>query len=416
MKLEVATINHDPTVPAPLKPEPVRPNADGNPEVSVVMPCLNEVATLGICIEKARRCLEINGVSGEIVVADNGSTDGSVKLARGEGARVVLAREHGYGNALRAGFQAARGRYFIMGDADDSYDFGNLMPFISALRGGSDVVVGARFQGGIAPGAMPWHHRYIGNPLLTGALNLFFRTRMSDAHCGLRAMTRQAFERMKLRTTGMEFASEMLVRADAARLKMTEVPTTLAPDGRSGPPHLRSFRDGWRHLRFLLTLAPKWILIYPGAVMLIIGAMMMALLGSGPVTLGSVVLDSHTLIAGAMLLIVGYQAVTIGFLARVFAVREELGPPSRWISKGHRWLTLEAGLIAGGFLLAIGAVLVVAMVVYWVNKDFGPLDLTNTFRPLLVGTTLLALGSQTLFMSFFYNMLQLTAPRDDAET
>lgn len=386
----------------------------GDIEVSVVMPCLNEVSTLRICIEKAWACLNANGIRGEVVVADNGSTDGSAIVAKQVGARVVHAKEKGYGNALRAGFEAASGKYLIMGDADDSYDFTNLMPFIDALRRGSDVVVGARFKGGIAPGAMPWHHKYIGNPLLTATMNLFFRTGISDAHCGLRALTRDAYERMELRTTGMEFASEMLVKASAGGMKMTEVPTTLSPDGRSRPPHLRSFRDGWRHLRFLMTLAPKWVLMYPGSVMLFVGIVLMTLLGGGPVTLGSIVLDHHTMIAAAMLVVVGYQALTIGFLARVFAVREEIGPPSKWLAAGNRLLTLEGGLIGGTILFLMGFLLVGGMTLHWIAKDFGPLNLTSTFRPMLIGTTLIALGSQTLFMSFFYNMLQLTDKEDQS--
>ncbi len=383
-------------------------------EVSVVMPCLNEVSTLRICIEKAWACLKANGIRGEVVVADNGSTDGSAIVAKQVGARVVHAKEKGYGNALRAGFEATRGKYLIMGDADDSYDFTNLMPFIDALRCGNDVVMGERFKGGIAPGAMPWHHKYIGNPLLTATMNLFFHTGISDAHCGLRAFTKDAYERMGLRTTGMEFASEMIVKANASGMRMTEVPTTLSPDGRSRPPHLRSFRDGWRHLRFLMTLTPKWILVYPGAAMLFVGIVLMALLGGGPVTLGSIVLDHHTMIAAAMLVVVGYQALTIGFLARVFAVREEIGPPSKWLATGNKLLTLEGGLIGGTTILFLGAFLVAGMTLRWIAKDFGPLNFSSTFRPMLIGTTLIALGSQTLFMSFFYNMLQLTDKEDQS--
>ncbi len=236
-------------------------------EVSVVMPCLNEAETLETCIHKALDFFARSRVSGEVVVADNGSTDGSVDIARRAGARVVHVEKKGYGNALMGGFEAAKGKYLIMGDADDSYDFQNLMPFIEKLRAGYDVVMGNRFRGGIKAGAMSWHHKYIGNPVLTGLLNLFFRSGIGDAHCGLRGLTREAFNGLRLRTTGMEFASEMVVKAAALGLKMTEVPTVLNPDGRSRPPHLRSFRDGWRHLRFLMLLAPKWALVIPGGVM-----------------------------------------------------------------------------------------------------------------------------------------------------
>ncbi len=383
------------------------PPTDTDLEVSVVMPCLNEAETLETCIHKAHRCLSENGIRGEVIIADNGSTDDSVEIAERAGARVVHVLEKGYGAALAGGFRAARGKYLIMGDADDSYDFSSLMPFVSELRRGSDVVIGSRFLGGIAPGAMPWHHRYIGNPLLTGTLNLFFRTGMGDAHCGLRGLRKDAFERMKLRTLGMEFASEMLVKARANHLKMTEVPTTLSPDGRSRPPHLRSFRDGWRHLRFLMMLAPKWVLIYPGGVMFLVGVATMAILGRGPLDLGRVVFDYHTMVAGAMLVLVGYQAMAIGVAARIFAVTEEIGPPANWLQRGYTSLTLERGLIGGAVLLLLGFLLVVRMVVFWASKDFGPLNLHQTLRPMLIGTTLMALGSQTLLMSFFHSMLKL---------
>ena len=375
-------------------------------EVSVVMPCLNEVETLETCVRKARKCLEENGVRGEVVVADNGSTDGSREIAARAGARVMSVEEKGYGAALMGGFRAARGKYLIMGDADDSYDFSRLMPFINELRRGHDVVMGSRFKGGIARGAMPWHHRYIGNPLLTGILNLFFHTGMSDAHCGLRALTKEAFERLDLRTTGMEFASEMVVKAHTQGLRMTEVPTTLAPDGRSRAPHLRSFRDGWRHLRFLMMLSPAWVLIYPGGAVFLLGAVLMAILSCGPLHLGRVVLDQHTMITGAMLVIVGYQGVTTGLAARMFAVHDEIGMPAPWLRRVFRSVTLERGLIGGLIVLVIGVGVCIGMVGYWALKDFGPLHLEMTLRPMLIGATLIALGSQTLLMSFFYSMLQ----------
>ena len=230
-------------------------------EVSIVMPCLNEAETVGACVRKALRFLVENEIDGEVIVADNGSTDGSQQLAAAAGGRVVQVAKKGYGNALMGGFEAARGRYLIMGDADESYDFENLGPFVEKLRAGYEIVMGNRFRGGIKDGAMPWHHKYIGNPILTGVLNLFFHSSIGDAHCGLRAITKDAFHRLRLRTTGMEFASEMVVKATAFKLEMTEVPIVLSPDGRSRPPHLRSFRDGWRHLRFLMLLAPNWALM-----------------------------------------------------------------------------------------------------------------------------------------------------------
>ncbi len=378
----------------------------GQVEVSVVMPCLNEAETLETCIRKALDFFVRSRVSGEVVVADNGSTDGSIDIARGAGARVVHVEKKGYGNALMGGFEAAKGKYLIMGDADDSYDFQNLMPFIEKLRAGYDVVMGNRFRGGIKKGAMPWHHKYIGNPVLTGVLNLFFRSGIGDAHCGLRGISREALNDLHLRTTGMEFASEMVVKA-AYKLKMTEVPTVLSPDGRSRPPHLRSFRDGWRHLRFLMLLAPKWALMIPGGLMGLAGLVLMMLLWVGPLHMGHTVLDVHTMLLSSVLVIVGYQAVTIGFAARIFALQQEIGPPSRALRWGLEVLNLERGLIAGAVVVVAGLVLIGYVVLVWSAHGFGPLDVTRTLRPVLVGTMLVALGMQTLLMSLFYSMLGL---------
>jgi len=378
----------------------------GQVEVSVVMPCLNEAETLETCIRKALDFFVRSRVSGEVVVADNGSTDGSIDIARAAGARVVHVEKKGYGNALMGGFEAAKGKYLIMGDADDSYDFQNLMPFIERLRAGYDVVMGNRFRGGIKKGAMPWHHKYIGNPVLTGVLNLFFRSGIGDAHCGLRGISREALNDLHLRTTGMEFASEMVVKA-AYKLKMTEVPTVLSPDGRSRPPHLRSFRDGWRHLRFLMLLAPKWALMIPGGLMGLAGLVLMMLLWVGPLHMGHTVLDVHTMLLSSVLVIVGYQAVTIGFAARIFALQQEIGPPSRALRWGLEVLNLERGLIAGAVVVVAGLVLIGYVVLVWSAHGFGPLDVTRTLRPVLVGTMLVALGMQTLLMSLFYSMLGL---------
>jgi glycosyltransferase involved in cell wall biosynthesis len=376
-------------------------------EVSVVMPCLNEAETLETCIRKAQDCLARHGVKGEILIADNGSTDGSQEIAERAGARVVPVSEKGYGNALMGGFEAARGKFLIMGDADDSYDFTNLMPFIEKLRAGYDVVMGSRFQGGIARGAMPWHHRYIGNPILTGILNLFFRSGISDAHCGLRALTKEAFRRMNLRTGGMEFASEMVVKAAVGKLKMTEVPTTLSPDGRSRPPHLRSFRDGWRHLRFLILLAPYWLLMLPGGLMGLIGLVAMIVLWTGPIHLRGTVLDVHTMLISSLLMIVGYQAMTAGFAARIYALQEEIGPPSKALQFGFRVLNLERGMELGAGLLLAGLLFIGYVLLIWVKQSLGALDTNQTLRPVVVGATLLALGAQTMLMSLFYSMLGL---------
>lgn len=376
-------------------------------EVSVVMPCLNEEETLEVCIKKARGCLEKNGVRGEVVIADNGSTDKSIEIAERCGARVVHVKNKGYGSALMGGFEDAYGKYLLMGDADDSYEFNNLMPFIEKLREGYDVVMGNRFRGGIQPGAMPWHHYWIGNPILTGVLNVFFRTGIGDAHCGLRGLTKDAYRRLNLKTSGMEFASEMVVKSSALGLKMTEVPTTLKPDGRSRPPHLRSFRDGWRHLRFLMLLAPKWMLMYPGAFLGFLGLLLMLLVSKGPVRIGQAELGVHSLVGGALLLIVGYQAVTIGFAARIYAVQEEIGPPSAALQKAFSVFTLERGMIAGGLVLLAGLITIAVLTIQWISSDFGHLEPERTLRPMIIGTTLSVMGVQTVLMSLFYSMLGL---------
>ncbi len=400
-KVDVRSISRDP-VDQPDQPI----------ELSVIMPCLNEAETLETCITKALQSFRSHGICGEVVIADNGSTDGSVEIAQHAGARVVHAETKGYGAALMAGIHAARGKYLIMGDADDSYDFTNLMPFVEKLRAGYELVMGSRFKGGIAPQAMPWHHKYIGNPVLTAVLKLFFRARISDAHCGLRGFTKAAIGRLGLRTTGMEFASEMVVKAECLGLRITEVPTTLSPDGRTRAPHLRSFSDGWRHLRFMMMLSPKWVLMYPGAALFLVGAVIMTVLGFGPFKLGHVIFDHHTMIAGAMFVIVGFQTVTIGCAARIFAVQQEIGPPSRLLQWGFRVLNLERGLVIGGLVLTAGLGLVVGMTLHWASRQFGVLDLQRTLRPMLIGVTLVALGSQTILVSFFYSMLSIQLHKD----
>ena len=278
-----------------------------SPEVSVVMPCLNEAETLAVCIQKARACLADNGVSGEIIIADNGSTDGSQSIAEAGGARLVPVEAKGYGSALMGGIAAACGRFVIMADADDSYDFSALMPFIEKLRAGCDFVIGNRFKGGIAPGAMPPLHRYLGNPVLSGLGRLFFLCPAGDLHCGLRGFSRDAFERMKLQTTGMEFASEMVVKATLLGLRIAEVPTTLSPDGRSRPPHLRSWRDGWRHLRFMLLFSPRWLFLYPGLLLMLAGLGVGGWLLPEERQLGETTLDVHTLAYAALSVLLGFQ-------------------------------------------------------------------------------------------------------------
>ncbi|MBV9122520.1 MAG: glycosyltransferase family 2 protein [Planctomycetes bacterium] len=379
----------------------------GVPEVSVVMPCLNEARTVGRCVSKAVRSLEQLGVRGEVLVADNGSSDGSQDLARAAGARVVQVERRGYGSALQAGIHAARGRYIIMGDADDSYDFSNLAPFLGPLRAGQDLVMGNRFRGGVQPGAMPWHHYYIGNPVLTGILNLFFRTPVGDAHCGLRAFRKDAYHRLGLTCTGMEFASEMVVKASLYKQKIAEVPIILYPDGRDRPPHLRSFRDGWRHLRFLLLMCPLWLYFIPSVLLLTAGLGLMVWLTPGPQQVRQVVLDVHTMLLGCLWVLLGYQTLWLGSCAKIHGWTSGLFPPdglSRWLS---RRLNLERGLLAGAALLLTGLGLNLWLVQIWYGRQLGSLDVQTTMRFALWGFLTMVLGVQTVFGSFFLSMLRM---------
>ncbi len=381
-------------------------------EVSFVLPCLDEAETLAACIAEARRCIDAHGLSAEIIVADNGSRDGSPAIASQAGARVVTVLQRGYGAALIAGFEAARGRLLVMGDADGSYDFTESFSMIERLRGGADLVMGSRFLGRIEPGAMPWLHRRIGNPILSWIGRSLFRTPISDFHCGLRALTRDAFRQLGLRTAGMEFASELVVKAAAFGLRVEEVPITLRRDGRSHPPHLRTWRDGWRHLRFMMVLSPRWTLFLPGLLFVTGAGALLARLSLGPWDLGFGVLDIHTMQIASLVTIVGYQAVTTAIAARIFAVSEDIGPPAPWMQRAFDIFTLERGLLAGFGLMLVGSVLILSAVLEWAAADFGPLVPSLTMRPVLSGATLVALGAQTVFMSFLYSMLGITRRRD----
>lgn len=377
-------------------------------ELSVVMPCLNEAETLATCIEKAQRSMREHGIVGEVVIADNGSTDGSQEIATRLGARVVNVEAKGYGNALMGGIAATRGKYIIMGDADDSYDFANLHPFVEKLREGYDLVMGNRFKGGIKPGAMPPLHRYLGNPVLTGiARLLFWNPPCGDFHCGLRGFSKEAVTKMDLRTTGMEFASEMVVKATLKRLRMTEVPTTLSPDGRSRPPHLRSWRDGWRHLRFLLLYSPRWLFLYPGALLMMLGLVAGVLLSISPRVVGGVTLDVHTLLYAALAVIVGFQSVIFAVFTKVFAVSEGLLPEDPRLGKVFRYATLEAGLIVGVLLLIAGLIGSVYAFWFWETRSFGPLDPSRTLRMVIPAVTSIVLGFQIVLSSFFLSVLGL---------
>ena len=379
------------------------------PELSIVMPCLNEARTLGACLKKASAFLKEHGIAGEIIVADNGSEDGSVALAaRFENVRVVAITDKGYGAALAGGIAAARGRYVIMGDADDSYDFSALLPLLTALREGVDLVVGNRFKGGIKKGAMPFLNRYLGNPVLSALGKLFFRIPLNDFHCGLRGFQREAILGLDLRTTGMEYASEMIVRAALHGLKMAEVPVILWKDGRGRKPHLHPWRDGWRHLRFLLLYSPRWLYLYPGLAMIFAGLALAALLLPGPVEIGGGVgLDVHTLLVGAMSILVGVQSITFGFVARFYAMRNGIIPPTARYEKGFESVTLERLLLLAGGMILAGLAAVGWTVNLWSAAHFGALDYRDAMRSLIVAVTCVVGGLQLGFAAFLLGIMQI---------
>ena len=376
-------------------------------ELSVIMPCLNEAETLEACIREAQQALRDAQVSAEIIIADNGSTDGSLAIAERLGARVVHVKAKGYGNALMGGIAAASGKYVVMGDADDSYDFGDIPRFLKQLREGADFVMGNRFQGGIQPGAMPWLHRYLGNPVLSALGRLFFRSPFSDFHCGLRAFTKAAYERLELRTTGMEFASEMVVKATLLKFAMAEVPTTLWPDGRKRAPHLRTWRDGWRHLRFLLLYSPRWLFLYPGMLLMLVGIVLECWLLPSAKTVGRVTFDVHTMLYGAAFVLLGFQAVAFAIFTKRFAVLAGLFPPDPALEKIFRYVSLEVGLLVGTVLMFVGLGLSVFAVTLWGTKHFGMLDYSQTMRLVIPAALLLIVGAQTVFSSFFLSVLEL---------
>ncbi|MBD1856052.1 glycosyltransferase family 2 protein [Leptolyngbya sp. FACHB-1624] len=367
------------------------------------MPCLNEAETLETCIKKAQWYLEQHQVSGEVIIADNGSTDGSQEIARSLGARVIDIPQRGYGSALRGGIEAARGEYVIMGDADDSYDFTRLTPFLAKLREGYDLVMGNRFRGGIKPGAMPRLHRFLGNPVLTWVGRVLFASPCGDFHCGLRGFRTRSIQELALQTTGMEFASEMVVKATLYRLRMTEVPTTLSPDGRSRPPHLRSWRDGWRHLRFLLLYSPRWLFLYPGILLMLMGVLLSAWLL--PETRG--IFDVHTLLYAATAVIVGFQVTAFAVFSKLFAIREGLLPPDQRLLRVLRHISLESGLMLGSVLLTVGVGGTIYALNVWSGTSFGELNPSIVMRLVIPSVTALALGVQVIFSSFFLSILEL---------
>lgn len=376
-------------------------------ELTIVMPCLNEVETLGRCIAKARAFLDRTGIVGEIIVGDNGSTDGSQSIARSAGARVISVPVRGYGAALYGAMAAARGRYCIMGDSDDSYDFASLDAFVEKLRAGHDLVMGNRFAGGIAEGAMPWKNRYIGNPILSGIGRLFFGAQVRDFHCGLRGLSIEAFRRLDLRTTGMEYASEMVIKATLLGLNIAEVPTKLAMDGRSRPPHLKPYRDGWRHLRFMLLFSPNWLFFYPGLTLLTLGVLAGAILLSGPVTIDQVRFSLDTLIYCSAMVCLGIQAILFAILSRNFAIQEGLRP-----RRGGRDflvdnVTLEHTLGAGATMIAIGFGATLYAVRMWQGSRFGALDFEAIARVVVGSALALTVGVETIFAGFLLSTFRL---------
>ncbi len=376
-------------------------------ELSIVMPCLNEAETLRTCIEEAQEYLARSGVGGEIVIGDNGSTDGSQQIAVSLGARVINIPERGYGAALCGAVSAAQGRYCIMGDSDASYDFGHLDDFVEKLREGYDLVMGNRFMGGIKPGAMPWKNRYFGNPILSFIGRLFFHSQVGDFHCGIRGFKREAFDCLGLRTTGMEFASEMVIKAQLKGLRIAEVPTVLSQDGRSRPPHLRAYRDGWRHLRFMLLHSPRWLFLYPGWLLILLGLSASIWLLPGPRRIGSIVFDVHTLLYAFASVLLGFQFIAFAVFTKVFAITEGLLPEDPRLNHAFRYITLETGLAAGGLLIALGIGGSIFAVSGWAKGSFGALDPVHMLRIVMPAVFSLTLGVQIVCSSFFLSILGL---------
>ncbi|PIE67553.1 MAG: dolichol-P-glucose synthetase [Deltaproteobacteria bacterium] len=377
------------------------------------MPCLNEAETLASCIAKAFKEMTHLGIRGEVLVADNGSTDGSQQIGREAGARVVHVEERGYGGALRGGIEEARGKYVIMGDADDSYDFSKLELFVNKLREGYNLVLGNRFQGGIAPGAMPFLHQYLGNPVLTALGKVLFKSPAGDIYCGLRGFDRQMPKQLGLMARGMEFAIEMVIKATMMGMKIAEVPTTLSCDGRSGRPHLRTWRDGWRTLRFMLLYSPNWLFLYPGMVLMITGLLMGGRLLHGPLEIRGVGFDTSTLLFSATAVILGFQSILTSLFSKTFAISRRLLPKKSILVKAADYFSLEASLGIGISLVVLGLVGAGVSVQNWARQDFGPLILDRALRTVIPSVTFIILGTQTIMASFFLGVLSLeTVPQE----
>jgi glycosyltransferase involved in cell wall biosynthesis len=399
---------------SPVTDEPAHTSRTlANVELTILMPCLNEARTVGACVRDAMGFLQRAGIAGEVLVADNGSTDGSREIAEAAGARVVAVLRRGYGAALLGGIQAARGAYVVMGDADCSYDFSRLDGFVRKLRAGADLVMGNRFAGGIEPGAMPLLHRYLGNPVLSFMGRLFFRTSISDFHCGLRGFSRATIQRLGLVTHGMEFASEMVAKAALAGLRIDEEPTTLRPDGRDRPPHLRTWRDGWRHLRFLLLFCPRWLFLYPGMLLLAAGLVGFALLRHGSIQFSSVGLGVHSLLYMAAATVLGMQLIQLAVLTKWMGVLSRMVPKPRWLRYVEPYVSLELGLLAGVALLVAGILWSVAIVYDWGASGFGALNPAEAMRAVIPAVTLMIVGTQAAAGALFAAALKACWPVSD---
>lgn len=380
--------------------------------LTILMPCLNEAETLATCIKKAKTYLRESRLSGEILIADNGSTDGSKKIALKEGARVIDVREKGYGNALIKGIEGAKGNYIIMGDADDSYDFTNLESFLEKLEEGYELVMGNRFKGGIRKGAMPPLHRYLGNPVLSGIGKLFFRSPINDFHSGLRGFRRDSILSLDLQTTGMEYASEMVVKATLNKLKITEVPIVLYPDGRSRPPHLRSWRDGWRHLRFLLLYSPKWLFFYPGLFFMLIGFISMSLLAMGPVNIRGLNFEVNTMMYAGISILLGFTITSLGIFTTIFSVKNNLLPEPSKFKRIINGESVDYGIIVGGVIFLLGLTGSLLSLYGWSLNGFGDLEGSSTMRIVIPSSVFMVLGIQTIFTTFFISVLGLQTKRN----
>lgn len=376
-------------------------------ELSIIMPCLNEAETIGRCIEKAKHWLEQSGVIGEIIIGDNGSTDGSQDIAVSYGARIIDIPQRGYGAALFGATMAAQGKYIIMGDSDDSYDFSKLSPFLEKLQSGYDLVMGNRFKGGIQAEAMPWKNRYIGNPLLTGIGRLLFNSQIGDFHCGLRGFSKAAFMRMDLHTTGMEYASEMVIKAALLEMRIAEVPTTLSKDGRSRPPHLRPWRDGWRHLRFMLLFSPRWLFIYPGIAISLLGLTLFILLLKGPIQINKVYFDIHTMVFAGITTLIGYMLLVFGSITRIIGISLGLLPPKRILDYLSGKPILEIGSLLGVISMLTGFFYGITAIIEWGSTHFGTLDPTITMRTVLLSAMSILFGFITLIFSIIFGFIAI---------